>query len=223
MRRDAERNRLLILAAARDVFAQRGLDGALDEIARQAGLGVGTVYRHFPNREALTEALFADGLDAIAELIEKASAMPKAWDGLRHFMYSAAQMQSQDKGLRDVMFSGGESVHESHELMRQRIKPALDALVQRAQREGDMRADLTATDVAVMELAVLGAAEFTFAAAPDVWRRHLAIMLDGMRVRPGCDYEPLNQPPIDDDELESCMIGWKHGSRDTRRLPSKTC
>lgn len=221
LRRDAERNRLLILGAARSVFAQRGLEGTLDEVAREAGLGVGTVYRHFPNRDALIDALFADGLDAIARLADEAAAMPRAWDGVRHFMYSAAQLQSRDKGLRDVMFSRGDSLHRGHELIRQRIKPSLDALVLRARKEGDMRADLTATDIAVMELAVLDVAEFTAAVAPDAWRRHLAIMLDGMRVRPDDAYEPLLQPPMDDGQLETCMIGWKHGSRDRRRLRSK--
>ena len=222
LRRDAERNRLLILGAARKVFAHRGLEATLDEVAREAGLGVGTVYRHFPNRDALIDALFADGLDAVAQVVDEAVAMPRAWDGVRHFMYSAAEMQSRDKGLRDVMFSAGDSLHENHERMRQRIKPPLDALVLRAQREGDMRADLTTTDVAVMELAALGAAEFTGVVAPDAWRRHLAIMLDGMRARPDGEYEPLLQPPMDEDELDTCMIGWKHGSRDTRRLRSRT-
>lgn len=222
LRRDAERNRLLILSAARSVFAQRGLEATLDEVAREAGLGVGTVYRHFPNRDALIDALFADGLDAVSRLVEEAAAMLRAWDGLRHFMYSAAQLQSRDKGLRDVMFSSGDSPHRGHDLMRQRIKPPLDALVLRAQQEGDMRADLTATDVAVMELAALGAAEFTAAVAPELWRRHLAIMLDGMRARPDGDYEPLDQPPLDAEQLENCMVGWKHGSRNTRRLRSRT-
>lgn len=221
LRRDAERNRLLILGAARSVFAQRGLEATLDEVAREAGLGVGTVYRHFSNRDALIDALFADGLDAICRLVEEAAAMPRAWDGLRHFMYSAAQLQSRDKGLRDVMFSRGDSLPHGHGVMRQRIKPPLDALVLRAQQEGDMRADLTATDLGVLELAALGAAEFTAAVAPEIWRRHLAIMLDGMRARPDGDYEPLDQPPLDDDQFEDCMVGWKHGSRDRRRLRPK--
>ena len=220
LRRDAERNRLLILSSARTVFAQRGLEATLDEVAREAGLGVGTVYRRFPNRDALIDALFADGLDAIARIVDEAGAMPRAWDGLRHFMYSTLELQSRDKGLRDVMFSNRAPDRE-HELMRQRLKPPLDALVQRAQEEGDLRVDLTGTDVAVLELAALGAAEFTVAAAPDAWRRYLAIMLDGMRTRPDGRGEPLYQPPLDDDQLDTCMIGWKYGSRETPRQRSK--
>lgn len=220
LRRDAERNRLLILSAAKTVFAQRGLEASLDEVAREAGLGVGTVYRRFPNRDALIDALFADGLDAVARVIDEALAMPRAWDGLCHFVYSALEMQSQDKGLRDVMFSRRAPERE-HELMRQRLKPPLDALVQRAKDEGDLRADLTSTDVAVLELAALGAVEFTAGAAPDVWRRHVAIMLDGMRTRPDGDYEPLDQPPLNDEQLDTCMIGWKYGSRETPRQRSK--
>ena len=222
MRKDAERNRLQIISSARTVFAQRGLEATLDEVAREAGLGVGTVYRHFPNRDALIDALFADALDAISRLVDEAVAMPRAWDGVRHFMYSALEMQSRDRGLRDVMFSRRGSADQDHELMRQRIKPPLDALVARAQREGDLRADLTSTDVAVLELAALGAAEFTAAAGSGAWRRHVAIMLDGMRVRADEQYEPLKNPPLDDDELENCMIGWKYGYRETRRQRSKS-
>lgn len=219
LRKDAERNRLLILDSARTVFAQRGLEASLDEVAREAGLGVGTVYRRFPNRDALIDALFADGMDAISRIVDEAAAMPRAWDGLRHFMYSALEMQARDKGLRDVMFSH-RAPEQEHEVMRARLKPPLDALVQRAQREGDLRADLTSTDIAVLELAALGVAEFTAVAAPDAWRRHLAIMLDGMRARPGGD-EPLDEPALDDDQLDTCMIGWKYGSRQTPRQRPK--
>src|ERR1700761_6992724 len=93
LRRDAERNRLLILGAARTVFAQRGLEASLDEVAREAGLGVGTVYRRFPNREALIDALFADGINTIARVVEESLATPRAWDGLRHFMASMLELQ----------------------------------------------------------------------------------------------------------------------------------
>jgi AcrR family transcriptional regulator len=220
LRKDAERNRLLILSSARTLFAQRGLDATLDEVAREAGLGVGTVYRHFPNRDALIDALFADGMDALTRVVDEAVAMPRAWDGLRYFMYSALEMQSQDRGLRDVMFSRRTAADQEHDLMAQQLKPPLDALVQRAKDEGDLRPDLSATDVAVLELAALGAAEFTVAVAPDAWRRHLAIMLDGMRARPDGEFEPLVQPALDHEQLETCMIGWKYGSRETRRQRS---
>jgi len=169
LRRDAERNRLHILRAARVVFAQRGLEATLDEVAREAGLGVGTVYRRFPNREALIEALFDDGMDEIVRVVEEAEAEPRAWDGLRHFMTSVLKMQAADRGLRDVMFSQ-RSPNPEHDVLRDQLKPPLERLVRRAQQEGDLRADLTATDVGVLEVAVLGAAEFAAPGAPGAGR-----------------------------------------------------
>ena len=214
LRRDAERNRLLILSAARTVFAQRGLEASLDEVAREAGLGVGTVYRRFANREALIEALFADGIATISRLMDQCLAEPRAWDGLRTFMASMLELQCGDKGLRDVMLSR-RAPSPDEDLLRARIQPALDALVERAQQQGDLREDLTSTDVGVLEIALLGAAEFTAAAAPGIWHRYLAIMLEGMRARPAGPSEPLEEPPLDDDQIDACMIGWKYGSRQT--------
>jgi hypothetical protein len=91
------------------------------------------------------------------------------------------------------------------------FKPPLVALLARAQQEGDLRPGLTATDVAVLEIAVQSTAEFTAAAAPDAWRRCLAIVLDGMRARPEDVTEPLDQPPLNDEQLYACMDGWKDG------------
>jgi AcrR family transcriptional regulator len=220
LRRDAERNRLLILGAARTVFAQRGLEASLDEVAREAGLGVGTVYRRFPNREALIEALFADGINTITRVVEESLAMPRAWDGLRRFMASMLELQCHDKGLRDVMLAHRGPDPAEDDLLRDRIKPPLYDLVQRAQREGDLRADLSPTDIGVLEVAALGAAELTATARPDAWSRYLTIIMDGMRARPDgptCGNTPLEEPPLDDDELDACMEGWKYGTRETTR------
>ena len=220
LRRDAERNRLAILSSARTVFAQRGLEASLDEVAREAGLGVGTVYRRFPNREALIDALFVDGIDEVTRIVDRCLAEPRAWDGLRRFMASMLELQARDKGLRDIMVTRHGPAAEV-DVLRDQIKPGLDALVERAQQQGDMRADLTSTDIGVLEIAALGAAEFTAGVAPDLWRRYLAIMLDGVRARPGEPAEPLSRPPLDDDQLDACMIGWKHGSREVPRQRAK--
>ena len=220
LRRDAERNRLLILGAARTVFAQRGLEASLDEVAREAGLGVGTVYRRFPNRDALVDALFADGVDEITRIVDHCLAEPRAWDGLRHFMAALLELQFRDKGLRDVMLARRAPAPDE-DMLRTLIQPALDVVVRRAQQQGDLRQDLTTTDIGVLEIAALGAAEFTAAADPQVWRRYLGIMLEGMRARPAGPSEPLERPPLDDEQIDACMIGWKYGSRQTPRHRGK--
>jgi AcrR family transcriptional regulator len=222
LRRDAERNRLLILSSARTVFAQRGLDASLDEVAREAGLGVGTVYRRFPNRDALIDALFVDGIATIGRIVDEALGMPRAWDGLRHFMSSMLELQCQDKGLRDVMLAR-RAPETTEELMRNRIKPPMAELVRRAKQEGDLRKDLTDTDIAVLEIGCLGSAEFTALADRNVWRRYLTIMMDGMRARPeGADgNSPLEHPPLDDEQIDACMVGWKYGTREAPRQRQK--
>jgi len=222
LRRDAERNRLLILSAAKTVFAQRGLDASLDEVAKEAGLGVGTVYRRFPNRDALIDALFADGLSSIERIVEEALAMPRAWDGLEHFMASMLESQAVDKGLRDVMMSRHVVLKDpDDDFVRNQIQPALYELIRRAHEDGDLRTDVAATDIGVLEVAALGIVEFSASAAPEVWRRYLSIILDGLRARPAGGNAPLVQPPLDDDQVEACMNGWKYGSREAPRQRPK--
>ena len=222
LRRDAERNRLLILSAAKTVFAQRGLDASLDEVAKEAGLGVGTVYRRFPNRDALIDALFADGLISIERIVDEALAMPRAWDGLEHFMAAMLESQAVDKGLRDVMMSRHAAYKgPDDDFVRTHIQPALYDLVRRANEEGDLRPDVTPSDIGVLEVAALGIVEFTTSAAPDVWRRYLSIILDGLRTRPPGGNAPLIQPPLEDDQVDACMNGWKYGTRETPRQRPK--
>ena len=217
LRRDAERNRLAILSAARTVFAQRGLEASLDEIAKEAGLGVGTVYRRFPNRDALIDALFTDMLCGVDQIIDEASVMPRGWDGLTHFMESMLQIQATDKALRDVVLA--RKIHENpdEDVFRERIQEALYDIVERAQQDGDLRTDVAATDIGVLAIAAVGIVEFTGSVAPDVWRRFLAIILDGLRARPAGATSPLEQPALDDDQIDTCMTGWKYGTRETPR------
>src|SRR5215217_3051232 len=116
LRRDAELNRRRILASAREVFGQRGLEATLDDIAHHAGLGVGTVYRRFPGKEQLVEAMFAERMDEIGEVAKKALETEDPWQGFVDFMWSAAEMHAGDRGLREVMLSnafGHEHVAEA--------------------------------------------------------------------------------------------------------------
>ena len=220
LRRDAERNRLLILSAARTVFAQRGLDASLDEIAKEAGLGVGTVYRRFPNRDALIDALLTDMLSGIERILDEALAMQRAWDGLTHFMASLLESQAEDKALRDVLLA--RKIHERmhEEVFRERIEGALEDLVSRAQQQGDLRPDIAATDIGVLEIAAVGIVELTASASPEIWRRYLSIILDGLRARTTGN-TPLEQPSLDERQMDACMTGWKYGTRETPRTRPK--
>src|SRR6516165_7497408 len=102
LRRDAERNRQRILRAAADVFTERGLQATLDDVAHRAGVGVGTVYRRFPDKEALVEALFAERLEALVGFAEQALADPDPWGGLVSFLERTVAVIAGDRGLRQL-------------------------------------------------------------------------------------------------------------------------
>lgn len=203
LRADAERNRRRILTAAREVFARRGLDVGLDEIARHASVGTGTIYRRFPEKIRLIEALFEDRLDQVIELVEGGLAHPDPWEGLVSALESATHMQIEDRGLKDVIFSevgDKDSFRRRHE----RFMPLLEQLVERAKAAGGLRADVSLTDLAAMQIMLTKIAEFTSGTRPDVWRRYLRIMLDGLRAdsdRP--DTGPLPCPALTKAEFEA--------------------
>ena len=221
LRRDAERNRQLILDTAKAVFAQRGLDASLDEVAHAAGLGVGTVYRRFPNRDALIDALFDDMLRSIEHIVAESVALPRAWDGLIHFMSSMLESQGRDKALRDLMLSRQKYLdlceQDKEEVVRETVEPALYALIDQAKAQGDLRPDVVPTDVGVLLISAVGVVDFTAPADPDVWRRHFTILLDGLRARPADGNAALTPAALDDEQLEVCMTGWKYGTRETPR------
>jgi AcrR family transcriptional regulator len=179
LRADAARNRERILLAARAVFAERGLDATLDDVADQAGLGVGTVYRRFPSKEDLVEALFAQAVTDMVVLAEEAATMDDSWEGLVWFLERATAMQAEDLGLRDVFLLGGDS--ESRvSLARDNIVPPVTHLVERAQLDGYLRPDFVPTDFPMIYLMISSVAAYTNAVAPGLWRRYLSLLLDGM-------------------------------------------
>ena len=224
LRRDAERNRQLILDTAKTVFAARGLDASLDEVAHEAGLGVGTVYRRFPNRDALIDALFDDMLASITRIVAESMALPRAWDGLVHFMTAMLESQGRDKALRDLMLSRQKYLDQCEldreEVVRETVQPALYDIIGRAKAEGDLRPDVAPTDMGVLLISAVGVVDFTAPADPEVWRRHLAVLLDGLRARAAGDTTVLAPAPLDDEQLDLCMAGWKYGTRETPRRRS---
>lgn len=126
LRADAERNRRRILDAAREVFARRGLEAGLDEIAKHAGVGTGTVYRRFPDKAVLVEALFEERLALVLASIRQAADLPDPWEGFVLAIESLSRMQIEDRGLKDVFFGhfgDAEAFREHHD----RILPLVEA------------------------------------------------------------------------------------------------
>jgi AcrR family transcriptional regulator len=203
LRRDAERNRQRILKAASEVFNERGLEVSLDEIARHAGVGVGTVYRRFRTKEELVEALFMDRLDMVAAVADDALNAPDAWSGLVSFMERMAEIMAGDLGLRQILMFATYG-RDLVTIARQRNAPLVERLVARAQAAGQLRTDLRQTDIVFIVFVLTEATQLAQAANPDVWRRYLTLILDGMRPeRDGVT--PLPVPALAPEEMEKSM------------------
>ena len=180
LRRDAERNRQRIMRAASEVFTTRGLHATLDDVARQAGVGVGTVYRRFPDKEALVDALFEDKLQALVTEAERALEAQDSWTGLVTLLERAGAMLTGDRGLLEILMYatyGQDRVSRA----RARMQPVVTRVVERAQRDGKLRADIRPTDVPVIEFMLTTAAEYAGQAQPEIWRRYLTLIVDGLR------------------------------------------
>jgi len=185
------------------VFTQRGLGASLDDVARRAGVGVGTVYRRFPDKEALVEALFDERLDALAVLAERALAEPDAWAGLTSFVERAGAMLATDRGLRQMLMFASYG-RDRVEQARARMQPVITAMVERAQREGALRADLSPTDVPFIEFMLAAAAGYARKVRPQVWRRYLTLMLDGLHAERAAA-TPLPEPALTPAEMVRAM------------------
>ena len=199
LRADAERNRLRILRAAAEVFARRGLDAGLDEIARHAGVGTGTVYRRFPDKSLLIEALIEQRMAVLEDLVERAAATESAWDGLVLFLEGFVERLIADRALMDMLFTDcgdNELVADR----RSRFGPLLAELVERAKAQGTVRPDLSVTDVAMAQFMITSAGSLGVDVRPDLWRRQLGIVLDGFRTRRDAP-TPLPVEPMSIDEF----------------------
>lgn len=206
LRRDAERNRQRILAAAGEVFAERGMAATLDDVAHRAGLGVGTVYRRFPNKESLAAALFAQRMDEVAELAAAALARSDSWLGLCDLLEGLCELFARDRGLRDIMISSGPDAQLLQD-RKSRLEPMVHELVQRAKRDGGLRPEIRGEDIPLIAIMINAVAEYVGSIRPTLWRRYLAVMLDGLsagRATPAELPEPLNG-----DELDRVMHAWK--------------
>ncbi|PRY35155.1 TetR/AcrR family transcriptional regulator [Umezawaea tangerina] len=207
LRRDAELNRRKIIASARDVFSERGFGATLDDIAHHAGLGVGTVYRRFPSKEHLVEAMFADRLDEIGALAEQALTEGDPWDAFANLLLRTAALHADDRGLREVMLSnnfGRERVAES----KARLIPLAMKVVQRAKDSGQLRADFEATDIAIIHMMIGSVIEYTQDVRPELWRRYLGVLLDGLRAD-RCHEAELPRKALDVQSLETVMCTWQ--------------
>jgi AcrR family transcriptional regulator len=175
LRADARRNHERILRAARSVFADQGIDAQIDDVAKRAKVGVGTVYRHFPTKEALVDALVRERFTEIAGYAEEALQHDDAWEGFSGLLWRASERNAADRCFCDVIaFTDKSAIVEETGLAG-----FTEQLMDRAKAAGELRADASLEDIAML-MCGAGSVMRTMP-APDVWRRYLTVMLDGLR------------------------------------------
>ena len=192
LRRDAQANRDRIVAAARAVFAAEGIEVPVEEIARRAGVGMGTLYRHFPAKEDLIDAVLEDAFAEFISAAEQAVAEQDAWAGFRGFLERVFALHAENRGLKDIIATRAHGKARA-EAMRARMRPLLRRLIERAQVQGALRDDFTLEDMPLVFWTGGRVIEATAAVAPEFWRRHLGLLLDGLRAEAAT---PLQHPPL---------------------------
>ena len=179
LRADARRNRESVLRAAKELFADQGLEAQMPEVAKTAQVGVGTVYRHFPTKDDLIAALVAERFERFVEKAREGLEQEDAWGGISDFIRFAAQIQADDRALCEVMGSRPEVMDAA---AREAGLPELcDRLVKRAQRSGQLRRDLAWEDIPMIACGLGGIAQAAVGPGAGRWPRLVEIILDGLR------------------------------------------
>jgi AcrR family transcriptional regulator len=179
LRADAARNRDKLLVAATEVFGERGLDAPLEHIARRAGVSIGTLYAHFPSRQAFYEAIFPSRLAELDTLAETALADPDPWHGFVTFLTGVFAMQIGDQGLNDAVSQQFRQMDPScHRGSAHAVR-----IIERAKESGQLRADFQMSDLASLTFGMSQVIRETAETDPDAWRRCLGFFLDGLRAR----------------------------------------
>jgi AcrR family transcriptional regulator len=175
LRADAERNRLRIVDAAREVFAGQGLDAPMSEVARRANVGIATLFRRFPTREDLITSVFAEKMDAYAAAMDDALADPDPWHAFCAYVERVCAMQAEDRGFTEVLtltFPTARAFEEK----RHQAYLGFNELIAGAKETGRLRADFCHEDLVLLLMANAGVIAATGDAAPDAWRRVVAYM-----------------------------------------------
>jgi AcrR family transcriptional regulator len=186
VRADAVRNRRAVLDAARAVFQRDGLAAQMDDIAATAGLGVGTLYRHFPTRHALIRVLVRERQERLVESVRAAADADDPWAALEGFVWQLASFEAEDRGTVDIILSDYDADSPETAAWMAALMDTLAAVVSRAKAAGAMRQDISAEDV-LMAVCGIGKMMPTADDGTKRWRRLIRVILDGLRTTAGQD------------------------------------
>ena len=201
-RRDAQERRERLIAAAQREFAARGVDASLERIARDAGVAIGTLYRHFPTRLDLLMAAFEPRLQEFLGGAKNALEMNDPWEGFLYYLENLFRLQAGDRGFNDFLsrrFPGSADTERIHDQMCGQI----EVILARAQEAGQVRPDITQADIVNLIWSNGRMIDATSTTAPNAWRRHLYLMLDAYRAERA---HPIPEPPMTDKQLYDAMV-----------------
>jgi AcrR family transcriptional regulator len=202
LRRDARERRDRLIAAAQSEFAAHGVDASLEKIARDAGVAIGTLYRHFPARLDLLMAAFEPRLQEFLDGATKALKMDDPWEGFVCYLENLFAVQAGDRGFNDFLsrrFPGNANTERIHDQMCRQIEDVLT----RAQEFGQARRDITQADIVNLIWSNGRIIDATSATAPTAWRRQLYLMLDAYRAERA---HSIPEPPMTDKQLYDAMV-----------------
>ena len=201
-RRDAQESRKKLVAAAQREFAVRGVDASLERVARDAGVAIGTLYRHFPTRLDLLMAAFEPRLQEFLDGAGVALEIDDPWEAFVNYLENLFRVQAGDRGFNDFLsrrFPANAEIERIHDVMCEQIELVLT----RAQHAGKARPDIALADIVNLIWSNGRIMDATSATAPNAWRRHLYLMLDAYRVERA---HPLPEPAMTDEQLYDAMV-----------------
>jgi AcrR family transcriptional regulator len=201
-RRDAIERRDRLISAAQREFAARGVTASLEAIARDAGVAIGTLYRHFPTRMDLLMAAFEPRLQEFLDGAKKALEIDDPWEGFVSYLENLFRVQAGDRGFNDFLsrrFPSNADTERIHDEMCSQIESVLT----RAQEAGRARSDIALADIVNLIWSNGRMMDATNITAPGEWRRHLYLMLDAYRAERA---HPIPQPPMTDEQLYEAMV-----------------
>jgi AcrR family transcriptional regulator len=202
VRKDVARNRGLLVRSAEALFAERGSEVSLEEIARHAGVGVATAYRHFASRQAIVEAMLESRSAKFLAVLHECESIADPREAFEAYLYRICELQATDRGMREAISAhhGIDKVAEFHE----RGRPLFERLFNRAKEAGGFRPECQPTDIVVAFWMIGKVSDAAGGHSPGQWRRQLDFLLDGLRAE-GVPRRPPASPALSMEQVEAIM------------------
>jgi AcrR family transcriptional regulator len=202
IRKDVARNRGLLTQSAEAMFAERGTEVTLEEIARHAGVGVATAYRHFASRQALIEAMLESRVGQFLAVLHECESIADPREAFETYLYRICELQANDRGMREAI-SANHGIDKVAEF-RERGRPLFERLFDRAKRAGVFRPECEPSDIVVAFWMIGKVSDATSGISPEQWRRQLNFLLDGLRAEAVPRQQPAT-PALSMGQVEAIM------------------